>query len=211
MSRSHISPSLALLLNSVQADLGFTVGDDELFAMIIRGLPGSGKTTMARRLLGLSDDPKSAVDVETFQRQHNLVCADDYFMRDGVYRFDPSKIGEAHNHCVREWTGLVTFRSPHSHEAPIIVHNTACSAIEVAPYWAVASAYKRKVLIVTLEQKVELCMSRQTHDVSPKTMGEMLNELVHAQLPPWWTNYVVKPDLAGAILDATPETVAASR
>ena len=51
---------------------------------IVRGLPGSGKSTFAEALVG-SDF---------------LVCeADKYFMVDGEYKFDGSKLKDAH-----EWS-----------------------------------------------------------------------------------------------------------
>ena len=54
--------------------------------ILIRGLPGSGKTTLAHRL-------RNAFGGE--------VCeADDYFVgNDGVYRFEASLLGKAHQHC----------------------------------------------------------------------------------------------------------------
>ena len=53
--------------------------------VILRGLPGSGKSTVARGLSG-------------------VVCsADDYFVwPDGVYRFDPSLISAAHAACYKK-------------------------------------------------------------------------------------------------------------
>lgn len=54
--------------------------------ILIRGLPGSGKTTLAHRL-------RNAFGGE--------VCeADDYFVgNDGVYRFEASLLGKAHQQC----------------------------------------------------------------------------------------------------------------
>ena len=43
---------------------------------ILRGIPGSGKTTHAKRLAGTNGV---------------IISADDYFMRDGEYCFDASK------------------------------------------------------------------------------------------------------------------------
>lgn len=49
---------------------------------IIRGLPGTGKSTLGKTL---------APDAS--------FAADDYFMVDGEYKFDPTKLGEAHAQC----------------------------------------------------------------------------------------------------------------
>lgn len=51
---------------------------------IIRGLPGSGKSTLARQLCKV------------------VVEADNYFMVDGVYKFNPSYLETAHQYCRRE-------------------------------------------------------------------------------------------------------------
>ncbi len=53
---------------------------------IIRGLPGSGKSTLARQLVG----------------RGNYFEADMYFTKDGVYRFDPTKLQAAHAWCFSE-------------------------------------------------------------------------------------------------------------
>lgn len=52
--------------------------------VIIRGLPGCGKTTMA---LSFAD------------RGYKHCEADHYFFNDGVYEYDASKINEAHEYC----------------------------------------------------------------------------------------------------------------
>lgn len=53
---------------------------------IIRGLPGSGKTTFAQHL-------KDAGLVENYWE------ADQYFTVNGEYRWDPRRLGEAHQQC----------------------------------------------------------------------------------------------------------------
>lgn len=50
--------------------------------MIVRGLPGSGKTTFAK----------------TFT--DHVFSADDYFMRKGEYKFDPVDLPRAHAGCM---------------------------------------------------------------------------------------------------------------
>ena len=49
--------------------------------ILLRGLPGSGKSTFANLLGGIH------------------VEADQYFMQDGEYKFDASKLKQAHNWC----------------------------------------------------------------------------------------------------------------
>ena len=50
---------------------------------LVRGVPGSGKTTFAHTIV---DD-------------EHVFSADDYFMVDGEYRFDASKLKDAHADC----------------------------------------------------------------------------------------------------------------
>ena len=52
----------------------------ELF--LLRGLPGSGKSTLAKSLDGIH------------------IEADQFFMAGGEYKFDASKLKEAHNNCL---------------------------------------------------------------------------------------------------------------
>ena len=59
---------------------------------IIRGLPGSGKSTLAHMLV-----TARATGGAWVQR----VEADDYFMQDGEYRFDHTKLAAAHVDCQR--------------------------------------------------------------------------------------------------------------
>lgn len=57
--------------------------------IIMRGVPGSGKTTIVKYL------------VEKFET--NCVCsADNYFMRNGTYVYERSKIKHAHEYCQRK-------------------------------------------------------------------------------------------------------------
>jgi len=52
--------------------------------ILVRGVPGSGKTTFAEMIQG----PHGAI-----------VATDDFFYEDGAFNFDPSKLGEAHEWC----------------------------------------------------------------------------------------------------------------
>lgn len=56
--------------------------------IIIRGLPGAGKSTMA---------------LKSFVSRGYVHCeADHYFHRDGKYVFEPGKTAEAHEYCINK-------------------------------------------------------------------------------------------------------------
>lgn len=80
--------------------------------ILIRGLPGAGKSTAARERL------------PAFRHLE----ADMFFMVDGSYRFDPSKLREAHEWCQRE-----TFAALARGE-DVVVTNTFSRVWEMEPY-----------------------------------------------------------------------------
>ena len=83
---------------------------------LIRGLPGSGKSTMAKAMPGIH------------------VEADQYFMRGGSYRFDRCKLKEAHEWCLRETE--TALRNGHR----VNVSNTFTQRWEMRPYLDLAKS-----------------------------------------------------------------------
>lgn len=63
------------------------MSDDEIKLILVRGLPGSGKSTFAKSRMRDGD-----VHLE----------ADMWFYQDGCYSFDKSKLSEAHNWCLSQ-------------------------------------------------------------------------------------------------------------
>jgi predicted kinase len=87
--------------------------------ILIRGLPGAGKTTAAQKFL---------------QDGFNRYSADDYFVgEDGIYRFDGSKIANAHNQCYSN-----TVKSLMNGES-VIVDNTFTQRWEMQRYMTIGS------------------------------------------------------------------------
>ena len=91
--------------------------------ILIRGMPGSGKTTLAHMLLkGLRADGWSVEHLEA-----------DYFFidGDGEYQFDKALLKEAHEWCLREF-------KQHILSSVVIVSNTFSTQKEMDPYlkWA---------------------------------------------------------------------------
>lgn len=99
---------------------------------IIRGLPGSGKSTLASTLLEHSK-------YLTVTRWYE---ADDYFMNDGVYRFDRSLLVKARNWCRESVEKALSLRSN------VIVSNTFTELWEMEPYIELAKKYNAKVQII---------------------------------------------------------------
>lgn len=145
---------------------------------IFRGLPGSGKSTKAKEL----------------PVPRRIVSADDFFMVDGVYRYDPSRIGEAHGQCMR-------FAIEHiqRHAIPLVIDNTNISNIEIAPYVLLAQAYGWGHKIIALHTTdvalVAECAVRNTHGVPAELVATMFERLLTelSATPSWWNQEIVEP------------------
>lgn len=105
----------------------------ELF--LLRGLPGSGKSTLAAQLGG------------------SLVEADRYFMQYGEYKFDASKLKEAHAWCrdqVRKWMEV---DNAGYNVDRIVVSNTFTQEWEMKPYYELAEKYGYRVHSIVVENR----------------------------------------------------------
>ena len=102
--------------------------------LLLRGLPGSGKTTLARSLGGV------------------VFAADDYFYHPGPagweYRFNASQIREAHRQCLTNTEATLRLGIP-----LVIVTNTFTQEWEMAPYLAMAERYGAQCHSVIVENR----------------------------------------------------------
>ena len=83
--------------------------------ILVRGCPGSGKSTFAQKEY-----------VEPFG--YKLIEADMYFIKDGVYMYDKSKISDAHKWCFNETIKALT------NGENVIVANTFTKQWEIDDY-----------------------------------------------------------------------------
>jgi predicted kinase len=120
---------------------------------IIRGLPGSGKSTHAQKIV--STDPSHIKHFEA-----------DMFFTDGVgeYKFIPEKINIAHQWCQN--MANYALRDGYS----VVVSNTFSQLWEMRPYIDMAEYYQVPVEVMTM-----LGNYGNIHDVPGTTIDRMRN------------------------------------
>jgi predicted kinase len=128
----------------------------ELF--LLRGLPGAGKTTLAKTLGGA------------------YIEADQFFEYEGKYEFDASKLKDAHAWCqnsVKVWTKNRVDR--------IIVSNTFTQEWEMQPYYDLAKKHKYQVYSLIVENRHG---GVNEHGVPEEKLVQMKNRFDVQLLPP---------------------------
>ena len=102
---------------------------------LIRGISGSGKSTLAKSLGGIH------------------VEADQYFMEDGEYKFDGSKIKLAHNYCQTQTQAWMNSNGEQVNVDRIVVSNTFTQEWEMEPYFKLAEKYGYRVYSLIIENR----------------------------------------------------------
>ena len=135
--------------------------------ILVRGLPGSGKSTVAKKLGA-------------------PVSADTYFETERGYQFDPSKLSEAHAWCQQMARYLVVNETT-------AVANTFTQRWEMEPYLRFSDGQDIRVFVVDLFDaglSNEELFDRCTHGVSLKAITAMRDRYEHNwrdgdPRPPW--------------------------
>jgi predicted kinase len=100
--------------------------------ILVRGLPGAGKSTFAKTLGGIH------------------IEADHYFMKDGEYKFDASKLKQAHEYCRTSTEGWMMEGYVLGN---IVVSNTFTREWEMDAYYELAEKYGYRVHSVVVENR----------------------------------------------------------
>jgi tRNA uridine 5-carbamoylmethylation protein Kti12 len=150
------------------------------YVIVLQGVSGAGKSTYAKKLVRLASLRGRGNNVV-------VVSADDFFMVDlgagPQYRFDFTKLGEAHNACFRRFLSLL---DQHESIDTIIVDNTNTTSVDVAPYMAAAAALGWEAEIHRVLCDPEVAHARNQHGVMIEGVRKMAARMVNDRLPPWW-------------------------
>lgn len=135
---------------------------------ILRGLPGSGKSHYAQRLVD---------DLLAGKSSDYLICAtDDYFYHQGEYQFDIQKLNQYHN------LNLARFIKALAEQISlVIVDNTNIRKWEFIAYVEAANAlgYQVKEVVVgEIKDKAmqHLYAQRNRHNVALRTIAKMAQQ-----------------------------------
>ena len=138
---------------------------------IIRGAPGTGKTTEASKIM---DKNENAVHCS----------ADNYFYEVAAVNgtsyleeFKPWLVGKAHQFCWGAFIHALVVMS----EETIIVDNTNTYKWEYENYVLLAEelGYEVEIIITDMSKSAEVYYGRNTHDVPFETIKRMLREFEH--------------------------------
>lgn len=115
--------------------------------ILVRGLPGSGKTTLSMLLS---------------EGKYPVISADEYFERNGNYEFDFRLLGIAHQYCI-----CTTEKHMSMSVEKIFVANTFVEEFELDFYFELAKTYGYSVYTIIVENRHG---SKNVHDVPEESI-----------------------------------------
>ena len=123
--------------------------------ILVRGLPGAGKTVFAQLISENSRYPFYSVD--------------DYFTdENGHYHFRFEENHKAYKQCIEDTENAII-----AAHAKIIVHNTFTLSWEMEPYFALAKKYQLQLHVLTIEHYHD---GINAHEVSNEQLKKMADK-----------------------------------
>ncbi|KFU90179.1 NEDD4-binding protein 2-like 2 [Chaetura pelagica] len=154
-------------------------GCSQKWLLILRGLPGSGKSTLSRILLGQSHDGI-------------IFSTDDYFRQQDGYTYNAAQLGDAH-----DWNQKRAKQAMEQGKSPVIIDNTNTQAWEMKPYVEVALEKGYRVEFHEPDTwwkfDPEELEKRNKHGVTREKIAQMLERYEYQISIPIVMNSVVPP------------------
>jgi len=155
--------------------------------IVLRGLPGAGKSTLANQLIA-----EASVEGRTV----SIFSADKFFVGpNGIYRFDRTQLGAAHGRCLRHYARKLSWlETASAGPQTIIVDNTNTTVSEILPYVKLAQAFSLSFEVVTISCDPALAAARNIHGVPGAKVQEMHKRLRDAgvRIPREWPHRVLQ-------------------
>jgi predicted kinase len=117
--------------------------------ILIRGLPGAGKSTFAAIL------------------SPDYLEADQFFIEDGVYNFNIARLGAAHL-----WCQNAAYNQFLDGKEIIVISNTFTTKKEMKPYIDMADEFGYRIVTLIVENRHG---SQSIHNVPQETLDNMKN------------------------------------
>ena len=175
--------------------------------VVLSGVSGAGKTVYACKLL--SDAPVLVPIACDVLMPAAIVSNDNFFVINGVYRFDPKKYLQSHHACFGQFIDECQAKT-----RLIVVDNVNATVEEIAPYVLGGEAYGYDIEIVTLAARIgfgrgiydvlEYCALRNVHGVQSHVVVAQHKRIVSRVLPVHWKHSLVPIVLPALEISNTP-------
>jgi len=142
---------------------------------IMRGTPGSGKSTLSKEIL---------------QRSGNegvILSTDDFFMQnpEGKYNYEAKQIPAAH-----KWNQDRSWHNLKKGVNPIIIDNTNTMKWEAKTY--VRQARDCGYEVVVTEPETEWWLNRDVHKMAAMNSHHVSSEIIERMLAKWETDFTIE-------------------
>ncbi len=109
--------------------------------ILMQGIPGSGKTSFAKTLVGT---------------EARYFSTDDFWMLNGEYVFEPKLLGFAHSYTQHKAAIAMAL----DYYPTVIIDNTNITKADAQPYFDLAEKYGYEVEVISVQVPLQLALDR---------------------------------------------------